>query len=280
MNTGQVALSIIAQEMKYNEESPTYCIIDRNTEGLVDTLSHLLHANITNVVAPPVPRCIYTGMSWDADGDFLRQELFDKQTRYLGNGIELAAIAIKNQIPSVSWYSETKTPIKDIKWIAGQHHPTICRYMNLPAQQKTLYEKIDFVSNLWNTPSEREKFLIVEDEFCNMFSTMRAYLVRGSAQSFVNVFSENYLLRDYMRCNRQMFMSNPNAIPSIVPDYAKTERNTLIKLLLYLLNCITSKTIISLYRRCCKLDLFCFYMKIITYHSFAQQKGVSITVLR
>lgn len=232
VNTGQVALSIIAQEMKHNEESPTYCIIDRNTDGLVDTLSHLLHASITNVVAPPVPRCIYTGMSWDADGDYLRQELFDKQTRYLGNGIELAAIAVKNQIPTVSWYSETKAPIKDIQWIAGQHHPTICRYMNLPAQQKTLYEKIEFISNLWNTPSEREKFLIVEDEFCNMFSTMRAYMVRGTAQSFVNVFSENYLLRDYMRCNRQMFMSNPNAIPSIVPDYAKTERNTLIKLLL------------------------------------------------
>lgn len=232
VNTGQVALSIIAQEMNLNEESPVYCIIDRNTDGLVDTMSHLLHASITNVVAPPVPRCIYTGMSWDADGDYLRQELFDKQTKYLGNGLELAAIAVKNQIPEVSWYSETKAPIRDIQWIAGQHHSTICRYMNLPAQQKILYEKIKFISNLWNTPSEREKFLIVEDEFCNIFSTMRAYMVRGTAQSFVNVFSENYLLRDYMRCNRQMFMSNPNAIPSIVPDYAKTERNTLIKLLL------------------------------------------------
>ena len=232
VNTGQVALSIIAQEMHCNDEAPVYCIIDRNTDGLVDTLSHLLHANITNVVAPPVPRCIYTGMSWDADGDFIRQQLFDKQTRYLGNGMELAAIAVKNQIPKVSWYSETKAPIKDIKWIAGQNHPTICRYMNLPAQQKTLYEKIEFISNLWSTASEPEKFLIVEDEFCNMFATMRAYLSRGMTQSFVNVMSENYMLRDYMRCNRQMFMSNNNAIPSIVPDYAKTERNTLIKLLL------------------------------------------------
>ena len=232
VNTGQVALSIIAQEMHCNDKEPVYCIIDRNTDGLVDTLSHLLHTNITNVVAPPIPKCIYTGMSWDADGDFIRQQLFDKQTRYLGNGMELAAMAVKNQIPKVSWYSETKVPITDIKWIAGQHHSTICRYMNLPAQQKTLYEKIDFISNLWNTASEPEKFLIVEDEFCNMFSMMRAYLSRGTTQSFVNVMSENYMLRDYMRCNRQMFMSNPNAIPSLVPDYAKTERNTLIKLLL------------------------------------------------
>ena len=35
-----------------------------------------------------------------------------------------------------------------------------------------------------------------------------------------------------MRCNRQIFMSNPNAIPSYVPDYAKTERNTILKLII------------------------------------------------
>ncbi len=246
VNTGQVALSIIAQEMRANGEEPVYCICDRNTEGLVDTLSHVLRANIVDVVAPPVPRCIYTGMSWDADGDFIRQQLFDKQTRYLGNGIELAAIAVKNQIPHVSWYCETKAPIKDIKWIAGQQHTTICKYMNIPAQQKNLYEKIEFVSNIWNTSAEKEKFLIVEDEFCNMFSTMRAYLSRGTMQSFVNVLSENYLLREYMRCNRQMFMANPGAIPSIVPDYAKTERNTLIKLLILMtLRPVTDAEIIN-----------------------------------
>lgn len=65
-----------------------------------------------------------------------------------------------------------------------------------------------------------------------MFNMMRAYLSRGKTQAFVNVLSENYLLRDYMRCNRQMFMSDPNAVPSLVPDYAKTERNTILKLLL------------------------------------------------
>ncbi len=232
MNTGQVALSIIAQEMSCNDEKPVYCICDRNTDGLVDTLSHLLHTEITEVIAPPLPRCIYTGMSWNADGDFMTQQLFDKQTKYLGNGVELAAIAVKNQIPEVSWYCETKAPVRDIKWIAGQHHSTICKYMNLPAQQKSLYEKINFISNLWSTPTSREQFIIAEDEFCNIFSTMRIYLSRGTAQSFVNVFSENYLLRDYMRCNRQMFMANPNCIPSAVPDYAKTERNTLIKLIL------------------------------------------------
>ncbi len=232
LTTGQVALSIIAEEMSANEEQPVYCICDRYTDGLIDTMSHLLHSEIVDVVAVPVPRCNYTAMFWDSDGDFQRQQFFDKQTKYLGNGIELAAIAVKNQVPEVTWYSEKKAPIKDIKWISGQYHSTICRYMNQPSQQKNLYEKVKFVSNLWSAPKTKEQFVIAEDEFYNMFGIMRAFLSRGEKQVFVNILSENYLLRDYMRCNRQMFMSNPNAVPSYVPTYAKTERNTLIKLVL------------------------------------------------
>ena len=232
LNTGQVALSIIAEEMNANGDKPVYCVCDRFTDGLVDTVSHLIRSEITDVVAVPVPRCSYTVMSWDADGDFCRQQLFDKQTRYLGNGIELAGIAVKNQIPAVTWYGERRAPIRDIKWIAGQHFSTICRYMNLPCQQKNLYEKIKFIPNLWCSDKTQEQFLIAEDEFFNMFSVMRTYLSRGKNQIFVNVLSENYLLRDYMRCNSQMFMSNPNAVPSFVPDYAKTERNTILKLII------------------------------------------------
>ena len=231
INTGQIGFSIIAEQMRETGIDPVYCISDRIVEGLVDTMSHLLREKITEVVAPPVPRFIHTAMSWNADGDYLRQSLLKKQTRYLGNGMELAAIAIKNQIPEVIWNSETKVPIKDLKWIVGQYYTSLCKYMNLPIQQQSIYDKIKFESNLWSIEQKNEQFLIVDDEFCNMFSTMRTYLARAKQQVFVNVMSENYLLRDYMRCNSQIFTSNSNVIPSIVPDYAKTERNTIIKLL-------------------------------------------------
>lgn len=232
LGTGQVPLSIIAKEMHTFDEKPVYCICDRIVDGLVDTMSHILHAELTEVSAPPIPKCVFTGMSWDADGDFMRQQFFDKQTRYLGNGVELAAVAVKNQIPKVSWFSETRSPLKDIRWIAGQYYLTICKYMNLPAQQEKLYQKLDFVPTLWSSEAVKDSFIIAEDEFCNLFSAMRSYLTRGTSNSFVNILSENYLLRDYMRCNKQMFISEPDAIPSLVPDYAKTERNTLIKLIL------------------------------------------------
>lgn len=232
LSTGQVALSIISQEFGMDNQKPVYFVCDRMVDGLVDTISHLLRTEFADVEAPPVPRCAYTGIGWDANGDFSRQQFFDKQTKYLGNGTELAAVAVKNQIPHVTWYGETKVPIRDVKWIVGQYYPVICQYMNQPSQQNTIYEKLDFISNLWSAPKKKEQFSIVEDEFNNMFSTMRTFLSRGNDQSFVNVLSENYLLRDYMRCNQQMFLANPNAIPSFVPDYAKTERNTLIKLIL------------------------------------------------
>lgn len=232
LNTGQVGLSILASQMVNCADKPAYCILDRMTDGLVDTMSHLLQSEITKVVAPPVARNLHTGVAWDADGDYLRQKLFGKQTRFLGNGVELAAVAIKNQVQKVSWYAEKKAPVRDIKWIAGQFFSTLCQYMNLPIQQQSIYEKINFVSNIWSASEEGEQFLIAEDEFMNLFSTMRTFMSRGREQTFVNVLSENYLLRDYMRCNARLFRSNPNAIPSLVPDYAKTERNTLIKLLL------------------------------------------------
>lgn len=232
INTGQVGLSILASQMVNCSDRPAYCILDRMTDGLVDTMSHLLQSEITKVVAPPVARNLHTGIAWDADGDYLRQRLFGKQTRFLGNGMELAAVAIKNQVQKVSWFAERKAPVRDIQWIAGQFFSTLCQYMNLPIQQQSICEKIHFVSNIWSVPEKSEQFLIAEDEFMNMFSTMRTFMSRGKDQTFVNILSESYLLRDYMRYNPRLFRSNPNAIPSLVPDYAKTERNTLIKLLL------------------------------------------------
>lgn len=232
LSTGQIALNILAGEMEKDSEKPVYIICDRMVDGLVDTVSHLFQTNFTEVTAAPVPRCIYTGLSWASEGDYKRQQMFGRQTKYLGNGIELSAIALKNQIPKTCWYSEKKMPLKDIRWIAGQYYPAICQYMNQMASQTTIYERMDFVPNLWSKPQVKEHFAIVEDEFNNIFTMMRTFLNRGRDQSFVNVMSDHYLLRDYMRFNQQMFLSDPNAVPSLVTDYAKTERNTLFRLLL------------------------------------------------
>lgn len=229
--TGQVGLSVIAELCNAYETPPIYCILNRHVNGLVDSMSHILRTEITKVVAEPLPRCIYTGMSWNADADYERQKFFSRETRFMGNGVELATTAVKNQIPKVTWYAEKKAPLMDIRWIAGQNYAPVTRYMNLPTHQNSLYEKLKFVPNLWSIPRSSEQFMIVEDEYLNFYAAMRTFFDRGRDHSFVNVLSENYLLRDYMRGNQDMFLTNPNAVPCIVPDYAKTLRNVLIQLL-------------------------------------------------
>ena len=231
LSTGQMALSIISHEFERNEQKPVYFICDRYADGLVDTISHVMRSEFTDVTPTQAPKGIYTGMIWDADGDFDRRDLFDKQTQYLGNGVELASIAIRNQIPHVTWYSRSKMPVRDAKWIAGQDYDTICKYMGIPSEQTSLHDRIGFESDVWGAEREDTTMLIAEDEFTNIFSLLRNYQSRGQKQSFVHIISENYMMRDYMCDNADVFHNNPHAIPSLVSDYAKTERNTLFMLL-------------------------------------------------
>lgn len=119
-----------------------------------------------------------------------------------------------------------------MKWIAGQYYKKICNYTDLPVSQESFNRAFHVESNLWNTQREENSFLVVEDEFQNLFELTRLFATRGTQQGFINVISENYLLRDYMLGNAQTFISDPKAIPTIVADYARTERNTILKLIM------------------------------------------------
>lgn len=227
--TSQIGLNLLAERVNANGRA-VYAVCDHESDGLVDTLSHILQTDITHAYSLPVPRSVYAAIGWSACGDFIRQQLFGKQTHYLGNGIELASVALRNQVPHITWLSEEKVPVRDIQWIAGQYYPQICKYANLPNQQSSLEERMTFSSNLWGMPTGHAEFIIAEDELCNLFATMRAYLTRGDEQAFVNVISESYLLRDYMRCNGQLFLRDPKAVPAITPGFVRTARNTTISL--------------------------------------------------
>ena len=231
LTTSQTGLSIVVG--KFNKaEQPAFCAFDHESDGLLDLLSHIFQQNVTSVISAPPVQPTYTAMGWNASGNYKRQSLFQQQTHFLGNGTELAAVALKYQVPHVCWYSEEKAPVLDIHWIAEQYYAQIARYARLPYEQMSIDERITFSSDLWESPIKDHSFLIAEDETCNLFATLRAFLSRGKEQSFVHVFSENYLLRDYMRYNWQLFMSDPKAIPMLSPHYAKTERNTVMRLVI------------------------------------------------
>ena len=233
--TGQVGLSLVVNYCDEAEKRPTYCLCDRNCDGLVDTLSHLIKQSITLVSATETPTCTHTEMCWHSDGDYLHQRIMPDISRYLGVGTELAVAAIKDQVPRVVWRSEKKFPVVDMKWFAGQYYRSICQYANLPVNQESVYQSIGFEADLWGTPREEYSCVIVEDEFCNLLEMARLFLTRAESEAFVNVISEDYLLRGYMQHNYRIFSADGKAIPTIVSDYARTERNATLRLAMLLI---------------------------------------------
>ncbi|MBR1780930.1 MAG: hypothetical protein IJ751_05965, partial [Oscillospiraceae bacterium] len=232
--TGQVGLSLVVNYCDEDGEQPTYCMCDRNCDGLVDTLSHMIKQSITIVSATESPTCLHSELCWHSDGEYLHRRILPDISRYLGVGTELAAASVKEQVPRVVWRSENKFPVVDMKWIAGQYYGPISQYANLPRNQEAVYQAIGFEADLWGTRKEKNACLIVEDEFCNLLEMVRVFLTRAEEQAFINVISENYLLRDYMTHNYRIFSADQKAIPTIVADYARTERNTTIRLIMML----------------------------------------------
>ena len=230
--TGQMGLSLLVNYFDDSRENIVYAACDRNCDGLVDALSHTLRTNITEVAATSKGGTMTSVMCWEADGPYMHHKIYSNISRYLGIGTEINSVAMKYQIPNTSWISSDKFPVLDLKWIAGQYYKKICDYTNLPISQEAFNKSFHVNSNLWDSARQKNSFLVVEDEFQNLFELVRVFSTRAEQQGFINVISENYLLRDYMLDNVQTFISDPKAIPTLVADYARTERNTVLKLIM------------------------------------------------
>ncbi len=229
--TGQIGLNLLISRFDAGRNI-VYAACDRNCDGLVDALSHTLKTNITEVAATTQSGTITSMMCWDADGEYMHHRIFSNVSRYLGIGTEINSVAMKYQIANTKWISGEKFPVADMKWIAGQYYGKICSYANLPSSQESFNKAFQADPNLWDLTVSENAFLVVEDEFQNLFEMIRLFATRAKQQGFINVISENYLLRDYMFQNAQTFISDPKAIPTIAADYARTERNTVLKLLM------------------------------------------------
>ena len=229
--TGQMGLNLLVGRFD-SQENIVYAACDRNCDGLVDALSHTLRTNITEVAATSQSGAITSIMCWNADGDYMHHRIFSNVSRYMGIGTEINAVAIKYQIANTRWISGEKFPVLDMKWIAGQYYKKICGYADLPVSQESFNKAFQVDSNLWEPEKKENSFLVVEDEFQNLFEMVRLYATRAKQQGFINVISENYLLRDYMLENAKTFLADPKAIPTIVADYTRSERNTVLRLLM------------------------------------------------
>lgn len=230
--SGQIGLSLLVNNCEASGKEIVYCACDRNCDGLVDALSHTLKTSITEVTATVNGGGNNSQMYWNADGSYMHHRIFPNVSRYLGMGTEINAVAMKYQLDQTGWVGSEKFPVLDMKWIAGQYHRQICQYADLPESQASFDRSFHVYSNLWSTERKENSFLVVEDEFQNLFEITRVFASRARSQGFVNVISENYFLRDYMLDNVEIFSADPKAIPTIVPDFARTERNMVLKLIM------------------------------------------------
>jgi hypothetical protein len=231
--TGQLGLEIVLD--RCNRESPvTVAAFDANHDGLVDTLSHLMKSNLTEVVASSLPQGASCEVVWQADGPHMHTSILPGVSRYLGVGTEISAVALKYQVDKVHWIGGNSFPVTDMKWIAEQYYAPINQFADMEMSQDALSDSIVAIASPWQLPQGDNYFLVVEDESKNVYETVRQFATRAKRSGFINLISDEYLLRDYMTANRDVFSVDPKAVPSVVPDYTRTERNVILRLLLML----------------------------------------------
>lgn len=230
--TMQVPLGILSDLVSEGHVKPVFCVLDQNRNGLKDTISHVLKTSFDVDFVLADQASAQTLMIWDANADFQAIERFQKETLFLAGGIELGAEAVSVQIPQTDWIAKSAVPLLDIQNNAIQSYSAICERMNIEPGQQALRDHLKVQPSLWSLPRKEAEFLIVEDEFRNPFAAARNYSTRGRKEVFINVLSSSYMLRDYFCANPQIFLTNPNAIRSLVPDYVKSSRNLLLRLIM------------------------------------------------
>lgn len=233
ISTAQIGLNLLVRKMNTEVgKNITYCIADKNCDGLVDAISHVLQTSIIEVAATNKHNGTASYMCWEADDEYTQHRIVPNISRYLGFGTELAFSALKNQVSKATWYGGETFPVTDIAWIARQYYYDLMKYADLPANQEIMGEHFRTSSNLWGSKAEANSYIVVEDETYNMFEILREFSTRAKNQGFVNIISSEYLLKDYMADNADIFVADSKAIPNLVADYVRTSRNISLRLIL------------------------------------------------
>lgn len=252
VTTAQIGLNLLIKCCG-KDRAITFCSVDRNCDGLVDALSHILMTNITEVSATEYPHGMSSYMYWTADDDYLQHRILPGVSRFLGMGTEISIVALKNQVKKAIWYGGEAFPVLDTHWIAKQYYYNLLAYAQLPKNQETFDKCFQASFNMCDERVSDYSFITVEDDRNNLFETRRNFATIAEKQGFVNVISSEYMLREYMSANTEVFTADAKAIPYITADYARTKRNAILSLCL--LMCIDSVKEEVLHRQMVMLNI-------------------------
>lgn len=246
ISTAQIGLNIIVSKcIGDSNKKITYCMCDKNCDGLVDAMSHILKTSITEVSATKKHLGTSSYMCWEADADYLHHRIVPNISRYLGLGTELSFAALKNQVSKAKWFGGECFPVVDMHWIDKQYYYDLMKYAGIPTTQAAMDERFKTTSNYWSANISKHNYLTVEDESYNMFEILRNFATRSTEQGFINVISSEYLLKDYMAENASIFETDAKAIPHIVADFVRSNRNVALKLILMMSTYPVEKSVLS-----------------------------------
>jgi len=234
VTTAQVGLNSIVRHCRRKKKQLVFCSTDKNCDGLLDSLSHILMTSLQEVSATNHYKGASSYMIWEADGEHMQHRMLPNLSRYMGMGTELSFAALKNRIPQAAWYGGDAFPVEDIHWITKQYYYDLLKYAGLPTTQETMDNVFKVSAPMWSATTAPNQYLTVEDESYNMFEIKRDFSTRATEQGFVNVLCSEYMLKDYMADNDSIFTADPKAIPYITADYARTARNVVLRLCLRL----------------------------------------------
>ncbi|MBR5774208.1 MAG: hypothetical protein IKY44_05070, partial [Clostridia bacterium] len=233
ISTAQIGLNMLVKKCRATEDKEiVYCMCDKNCDGLVDAMSHILMTSITEVSATRKHLGTSSYMCWEADDEYWHHRLIPNISRYLGVGTELSFAALKNQVSKTKWYGGEAFPVTDLRWISQQYYYDLTRYASLPTTPDAMDEHFATTPNFWSAEVETNNYMTVEDESYNMFEILRDFSTRATEQGFINIISSDYLLKDYMADNASIFEADAKAIPYIVADYTRSNRNAILRLIL------------------------------------------------
>ncbi len=231
ISTAQVGLNSVIRFCRSSDEKDiTFCSMDKNCDGLIDALSHAFMTSLSEVSATEVPEGINSYMCWKTDDEYWQHRILPNISRYLGIGTELSMVALKNSVSETNWYGGEAFPVADMHWIAKQYYSDLLSYAELPNSQELLDSIFRTSPDMWSAKKNHIAYITAEDESNNLFEMKREFITRTDEESFVNIISSSYLLRDYMADNGEIFSADSKAIPYIVADYVSTKRNVLLRL--------------------------------------------------
>lgn len=233
ITTAQIGLNLLIKKCRKDEnKNIVFCLCDKNCDGLVDAMSHILMTSLTEVSATNKHQGTCSYMCWESDSDYIHHRQLPNISRYLGMGTELSFAALKNQVSKAVWYGGDAFPVADMNWIARQYYYDLMKYAALPTNQEAMNDYFQTSSNFWSAEISKNNYFTVEDESYNMYEILRNFSTRSTEQGFVNVISSAYLLKDYMADNNTIFETDAKAIPCLVADFARTNRNVILRILL------------------------------------------------